>query len=92
MTTFANLKTKADMLTANALMDIFPISRSGVYELLRTPGFPVLHLGRRIIVPRDALIEWLDAKLKAELDQIAEVKETAEEEAAPENTTVLKAI
>ena len=59
MNMFAHLKSKPEMLSANDLLEIFPISRSGIYDLLREPGFPCIHLGRRIIVPRDAMIDWL---------------------------------
>ena len=55
MNMFAHLKSKPEMLSANDLLEIFPISRSGIYDLLREPGFPCIHLGRRIIVPRDAI-------------------------------------
>ena len=60
MNMFAHLKSKPEMLSANDLLEIFPISRSGIYDLLREPGFPCIHLGRRIIVPRDAMIDWLE--------------------------------
>ena len=61
MNMFAHLKSKPEMLSANDLLEIFPISRSGIYDLLREPGFPCIHLGRRIIVPRDAMIDWLES-------------------------------
>ena len=63
MNIFAHLKSKPEMLSANDLLEIFPISRSGIYDLLREPGFPCIHLGRRIIVPRDAMIDWLENRL-----------------------------
>lgn len=47
MNMFAHLKSKPEMLSANDLLEIFPISRSGIYDLLREPGFPCIHLGRR---------------------------------------------
>ena len=39
MNMFAHLKSKPEMLSANDLLEIFPISRSGIYDLLREPGF-----------------------------------------------------
>ncbi len=68
MSMFAHLKSKPEMLSANDLLEIFPISRSGIYDLLREPGFPCIHLGRRIIVPRDAMIDWLENRLREELN------------------------
>ncbi len=64
-------------------MEIFPLSRSGVYELLRDPDFPKLHLGCRIIIPRDTLIDWLNNRLRTELSQISAYREN---NAASENT------
>jgi len=46
-----------------------------VYEPLRTPNSPRLHLGRRIIIPRDALIDWLNRRLRTELSQINAYRE-----------------
>ena len=71
MNIFAHLKSKPEMLSANDLLEIFPISRSGIYDLLREPGFPCIHLGRRIIVPRDAMIDWLENRLQEELNSAA---------------------
>ena len=71
MNMFAHLKSKPEMLSANDLLEIFPISRSGIYDLLREPGFPCIHLGRRIIVPRDAMIDWLENRLQEELNSAA---------------------
>ena len=67
---FDTLKQRPEMLSANDLLEIFPISRSGVYDLLREPGFPCIHLGRRIIVPRDALIDWLEMRIQEDLKEL----------------------
>lgn len=84
MIMFAHLKSKPEMLSANDLLEIFPISRSGIYDLLREPGFPCIHLGRRIIVPRDAMIDWLENRLQEELNSAAKSRESTEISAAPE--------
>ena len=39
--------------------DMLCISRSGAYALVHTPGFPLTKLGKRLIVNRDDLMEWL---------------------------------
>ena len=84
MNMFAHLKSKPEMLSANDLLEIFPISRSGIYDLLREPGFPCIHLGRRIIVPRDAMIDWLENRLQEELNGAGKSMEPTETSAAPE--------
>lgn len=81
---FNTLKQRPEMLSANDLLEIFPISRSGIYDLLREPGFPCIHLGRRIIVPRDALIDWLEKRMQEELNSAAKSRESTEVSAAPE--------
>ena len=35
------------------------ISLPKAYELVKTPGFPVIRIGTRILIPVDALKEWL---------------------------------
>ena len=85
MNMFAHQKSKPEMLSANDLLEIFPISRSGIYDLLREPGFPCIHLGRRIIVPRDAMIDWLENRLQEELNSAAKSSKSAEVSTAPEN-------
>lgn len=40
------------------------IGKSKAQELLKTPGFPTVRLGRRVVVPVDALKEWLDSQIK----------------------------
>ncbi len=42
------------------------IGRSKAFELTRQPGFPVVRLGRRIIIPVDALKTWLEAQAKSD--------------------------
>ena len=88
MNIFAHLKSKPEMLSANDLLEIFPISRSGIYDLLREPGFPCIHLGRRIIVPRDAMIDWLENRLQEELNSAAKSRESNEVSVMPETSHV----
>ena len=35
------------------------ISLPKAYELVKTPGFPVIRIGTRILIPVDAFKEWL---------------------------------
>ena len=35
------------------------ISLAKAYELARTPGFPTLRIGKRILIPVDAYKKWL---------------------------------
>jgi excisionase family DNA binding protein len=42
------------------------ISRSKTYELIASGALPVIHVGRCVRVPSDALQRWLDAQGGAE--------------------------
>ncbi len=50
-------------LRAEDVASVLGISRSSAYELLRRHDFPVLEIGRRKIVPRDAFRAWLDREV-----------------------------
>ena len=49
------------MLNVVQVAAVLGISRAGAYELVHSKGFPALKIGRRIVVPKDKLREWIDA-------------------------------
>jgi len=50
--------SKMRMLSAKDLTEIIG-SRALAYRLLNTQGFPVIRLGRRLLVREDSLNTWL---------------------------------
>ena len=44
---------------------VLGISRAGAYELVHSASFPKIKIGKRILVPKDKFIEWLDAQVEA---------------------------
>ena len=48
------------VIDAKALSKVMGISQSKAYELFRSKGFPCIAIGKRKIVPKDKLIEWLN--------------------------------
>lgn len=48
------------VLNANQLAEALGISRAGAYQLLHRRDFPTLQIGKRLLVPRDKLIAWID--------------------------------
>ena len=48
-------------LTLNALdvAEVLGISRAAAYELVRSKGFPHMNIGKRILIPKDAFLEWI---------------------------------
>lgn len=49
-----------DVLTVKDLQNILHLSRSGAYGLVNTPNFPTLHVGKRKLVTKSALIRWME--------------------------------
>ena len=43
---------------------ILGISRTNAYELIHIAGFPKIQLGKRIVIPKDKLLEWLNRQIK----------------------------
>ena len=47
-------------LNAKMIAQVLGISPSSSYELLHEPGFPVLKIGNRIVVPKEKFIQWVE--------------------------------
>ena len=46
------------------LADLLGVSDSSVYELIQEDGFPSLRIGKRIVIPKEELREWISARTK----------------------------
>ena len=46
-------------LNANLVAQVLGVSPSSGYELMHEPGFPVLRVGRRMVVPKEQFIRWV---------------------------------
>lgn len=42
------------------------IGRNSVYDLVNRADFPKIRMGRKIIIPRDAFLRWLDQQTSTE--------------------------
>ncbi len=51
-------------LNANHVAAALGISRAGAYNLMRSKGFPTLFIGKRMIVPKDKLLAWINEQTK----------------------------
>ena len=58
--TYTSIEQLPVSLSAPEVAQVLGISRAGAYNLLRSKGFPTIHIGKRMIVPKDKLIAWLD--------------------------------
>lgn len=52
-------------LNANDIAAVLGISRANAYVLMRAKGFPTIFIGKRMIVPRDKFIAWMDLQASA---------------------------
>ena len=51
-------------LNANQVAAVLGISRAGAYNLMRSEGFPTLFIGKRMVVPKDRLMDWMNAQVR----------------------------
>ena len=51
------------MLNANMIAKYMEISRTGAYELMRSEGFPLIRIDKRMIVPKDKFLQWVDEQV-----------------------------
>ena len=56
---FKNYDDHPLMLSVPDLVALLGISRAGAYELVKRKDFPALHIGKRVLVPKDKLIAWI---------------------------------
>lgn len=54
--TFNNLP---EIMSANDLLRILPLSRSGIYQMINEDGFPVIKMGKRKLIPKEEFLFWL---------------------------------
>ena len=47
-------------LNAAAVAKALGVSSSSGYELMHEPGFPVLKIGSRMVVPKKKFIQWVE--------------------------------
>ena len=64
-TTYTSYNQLHLSLNANDIAAVLGISRANAYTLMRAKGFPTIFIGKRMIVPRDKFIEWMDLQISA---------------------------
>lgn len=47
-------------LNAELVAKVLGVSPSSGYELMHEPGFPVLKIGNRMVVPKEKFIQWVE--------------------------------
>ena len=46
-------------LNSATVAKVLGVSPSSRYELMHEPGFPVLRVGNRMVVPKEQFIQWV---------------------------------
>ena len=52
-------------LSADEVAQVLGISRANAYALMHSKNFPTLIIGKRMVVPKDKLIEWIEKQMIA---------------------------
>ena len=60
--TYTSLEQLPVALSAEDVAQVLGISRANAYLLMHSKGFPTLQIGKRMTVPKDKLIEWIDKR------------------------------
>ena len=47
-------------LNAEMVSQVLGVSPSSGYELMHDPGFPILKIGSRMVVPKEKFIQWVE--------------------------------
>ena len=49
-------------LNSATVAKVLGVSPSSGYELMHEPGFPVLRIGNRMVVPKEQFIRWVNER------------------------------
>ena len=49
-------------LNADTVAKVLGVSISSAYELMYDPGFPILKVGSRLVVPKEKFITWVSVQ------------------------------
>ena len=63
MSQYQSLEQLPLALCASDLAKVLGISRAMAYELMHSKSFPSIKIGKRLTVPKDKLIEWMDKQI-----------------------------
>ena len=61
-TTYKSYDELPLFLNAETVAKVLGVSASSGYELMREPGFPVMRVGNRIVIPKERFIQWVNER------------------------------
>lgn len=62
--TYTNIEDLPLTLKAHEAAAVLRISKSKVYELAQRESFPAIRIGKRVVIPRDKLIQWINDQVE----------------------------
>lgn len=60
MTNYTSMEQLPITLSANQVAQVLGISRANAYTLMHSKGFPTIQIGKRMVVPKNKLMEWME--------------------------------
>ena len=48
------------VLSVSDLFSVLPLGKSTIYKLVSRNDFPKIRVGKRIIIPRDQFVKWME--------------------------------
>lgn len=66
MSKFHSMDDLPATLNVSDIAGYLGISIAGAYNLVNASDFPKIHVGRRIIVPKEHFIRWIESHFKAQ--------------------------
>jgi excisionase family DNA binding protein len=54
--------SEIEYLTVKQVCDIIPLGKSTIYKIFHLDGFPAVKIGRRYMVEKSELMEWIKSR------------------------------
>lgn len=64
MKTYTSLADVPLNMSVEDVAAVLGMSRMYAYSLCKQPDFPALRMGKRIIIPKDRFIRWMEERAK----------------------------
>lgn len=62
-TTYTNYDLLPLALSADEVAQVLGISRANAYNLMHSKGFPVLKINKRLVVPKEKFLSWIEEQV-----------------------------
>jgi Fe-S cluster biosynthesis and repair protein YggX len=64
-----NFDDMPDIMCVEDLKKLFKIGINKAYEITKYKGFPAIHIGRKIIIPKKQLEQWIENQTIMQLNK-----------------------